>query len=86
MGTVTPRDEVGRYCQTKGPKRNELIMKELQFESASWIHEAIQETLDATKTMRAPVVRTREQQEQEELKRRLKTPTAPNKRRTRMFP
>ena len=42
-------------------------MKELQFESASWIHEAIQEMLDATKTMRAPVVRTREQQEQKEL-------------------
>ena len=57
----------GHSCQTRGPKRNELIMKELQFDSTSWIHEAIQKMLDATKTMRAPVVRTREQQEQEEL-------------------
>eukprot|EP00984_Skeletonema_dohrnii_P008330 scaffold3045_cov78-Skeletonema_dohrnii-CCMP3373.AAC.2 len=52
-----------RYCQTRGQHRNELIMKALQFESAEWIHDAIQEMLEATKAKRAPIVRDVEQQQ-----------------------
>jgi len=49
-----------RYCQVRGKRRNELIMKALQFESASWIWEGIQDMLKATKSKRAKVVRTQQ--------------------------
>jgi len=57
-----------RYCQTRGAKRHELILKALEFENAPWIHDGIQEMLDATKAKkRAPVVRTTRQQQQAEV-------------------
>ena len=49
-----------RYCQVRGKRRNEWIMKALQFESASWIWEEIQAMLKATKSKRAKVVRTQQ--------------------------
>jgi len=42
-----------RYCKVRGECRNALIMKALQFESASWIWEGIQDMLKATKSKRA---------------------------------
>ena len=57
-----------RYCQTRGAKRHELILKALEFENAPWIHDGIQEMLDATKAKkRAPVVRTTRQEQQAEV-------------------
>ena len=44
----------------RGKRRNELIMKALQFESASWIWEGIKAMLKATKSKRAKVVRTQQ--------------------------
>ena len=46
-----------RYCQVRGKRRNELIMKALQFESATWIWEGINDMLKATKSKRAKYVR-----------------------------
>ena len=47
-----------RYCQLRGKHRNEFIMKALQFESASWIWNGINDMLIATKSKRAKRVRT----------------------------
>ena len=50
-----------RYFQVRRKRRNELIMKALQFESASWTWEGINDImLKATKSMRAKVVRTQQ--------------------------
>ena len=49
-----------RYCQVRGKRRNELIMKALQFESDSWIWEGIRDMLKDTKSKRAKVVRTQQ--------------------------
>ena len=49
-----------RYCQVRGERRNELIMKALQFESDSWIWEGIRDMLKAIKSKCAKVVRTQQ--------------------------
>ena len=56
-----------RYCQTRGAKRHEMILKALEFENAPWIHDGIQEMLDATKAKREPVVRRTRQEQQAEV-------------------
>ena len=38
-----------RYCQVRGKRRNELISKTLQFESASWIWEGINDIFEGYK-------------------------------------
>ena len=47
-----------RYCQVRGKRRNELISKTLQFESASGYGKGLMTFLKATKSIRAKVVRT----------------------------
>ena len=44
----------------RGERRNELIMKALQFESETWIWEGIRDMLKAIKSKCAKVVRTQQ--------------------------
>jgi len=72
-----------RYCQVRGKRRNELIMKALQFESASWIWEGINDMLKATKSTRDKVVRTQQPTTVEKLLRKKKVMEKSSRRRRR---
>jgi hypothetical protein len=73
-----------RYFQVRRKRRNELIMKALQFESASWIWEGINDImLKATKSMRAKVVRTQQPTTVEKLLRKKKVMEKSSRRRRR---
>mmetsp|Transcript_9916 Transcript_9916/g.15069 ORF Transcript_9916/g.15069 Transcript_9916/m.15069 type:complete len:123 (-) Transcript_9916:114-482(-) len=73
-----------RYCKVRGECRNALIMKALQFESASWTWEGINDImLKATKSMRAKVVRTQQPTTVEKLLRKKKVMEKSSRRRRR---
>ena len=73
-----------RYCQDRGEHRNELMRKALQFESASWTWEGINDImLKATKSMRAKVVRTQQPTTVEKLLRKKKVMEKSSRRRRR---
>jgi len=73
-----------RYCQVRGERRNALMRKALQFESASWTWEGINDImLKATKSMRAKVVRTQQPTTVEKLLRKKKVMEKSSRRRRR---
>jgi len=73
-----------RYCQVRGERRNALMRKALQFESASWTWEGINDImLKATKSMRAKVVRTQQPTTVEKLLRKKKVMEKSSSRRRR---
>ncbi len=65
----------------RGERRNALMRKALQFESASWTWEGINGMLKATKSMRAKVVRTQQPTTVEKLLRKKKVMKKSSRRR-----